>query len=180
VYANPFGVGNVLHPGTGSGPIPSFPTALGATVQGHPLGGGGRRIRPTAAFGYPVFVGAVPSYYGEPDYAPQPQQQQPPVNVTIVNPPPQTPTVIINQNYGPQATPETDSHVFQAPSGPANYTQPSEQKYSLIAFKDHSVYSASAYWIEGKTMHYVTPQGTHNQASLDLVDLDFTNKLNQK
>jgi hypothetical protein len=35
-----------------------------------------------------------------------------------------------------------------------------------------------AYWIEDKTLHYVTPQNTHNQVSLDLVDLDFTKKLN--
>ena len=195
MYTNPFGTGNVLHPGTGSAPIPTFPQALSNTVQGRPFtGGGGVRRTRSAAFGYPIIVGAVPGYYGDygagyyGDAGYPPQQQQPPVNVTVVNQQPPTPTVIINQNYGPQAAPPDtdtgDAHVFQAPSGgSASYAQPpdsGQQKYALIAFKDHSVYSAAAYWIDGNTMHYVTPQGTQNQASLDLVDLELTKKLNQK
>jgi hypothetical protein len=39
-----------------------------------------------------------------------------------------------------------------------------------------------AYWIEGDTLHYVTLQGrgglAHNQASLNLVDMDSTLRLN--
>ena len=49
----------------------------------------------------------------------------------------------------------------------------------LIAFKDHSIYSAFAYWVEGDTLHYVTPQRVHNQASLSLLDRDLTEKLNR-
>ena len=50
--------------------------------------------------------------------------------------------------------------------------------YYLISYKDHSVYPALAYWIEGDTLHYVTTQNTHNQASLSLIDIDQTYKLN--
>jgi hypothetical protein len=57
------------------------------------------------------------------------------------------------------------------PIGPAS-------NYYLIAYKDHTVYSALAYWIEGETLHYVTMQNTHNQASLALIDLDQTTTLN--
>ena len=52
------------------------------------------------------------------------------------------------------------------------------QNYYLIAYRDHTVYSALAYWVEGDTLHYVTTQNTHNQASLALIDLDRTTKLN--
>jgi hypothetical protein len=32
--------------------------------------------------------------------------------------------------------------------------------------------------VEGDTLHYVTTQNTHNQASLALIDLEQTTKLN--
>ena len=35
------------------------------------------------------------------------------------------------------------------------------------------------HWVEDKTLHYVTTQNTHNQASLDLIDLTLTKSLNQ-
>ncbi len=53
------------------------------------------------------------------------------------------------------------------------------QNYYLIAYKDHSVYAVLAYWVEGNTLNYVTTQNTHNQASLNLIDLDLTKTLNQ-
>jgi hypothetical protein len=49
----------------------------------------------------------------------------------------------------------------------------------LIALKDGSVYMAVAYWIEDSTLHYITPQGKHNQVSLPLVDRHLSQKLNQ-
>jgi hypothetical protein len=53
------------------------------------------------------------------------------------------------------------------------------RSYYLIAYRNHAVYSAIAYWVEDKTLHYVTTQNTHNQASLDLIDLELTKSLNQ-
>ena len=64
-----------------------------------------------------------------------------------------------------------------APSQAASQPAPEPRSY-LIAFKDHSVYSALAYWVEDHTLHYVTTQNTHNQADVTEVDLDFTKKLN--
>ena len=49
----------------------------------------------------------------------------------------------------------------------------------LIAFKDHSVYSAVAYWVDGDTLHYFTSGNTHNQVSVSLVDRDLTERLNK-
>src|SRR5580658_4027240 len=95
-------------------------------------------------------------------------------------PGPQQP-VIINQYFGapgPQAVnaPEPSNSNAQAPGDPIG----SPQNYYLIAYKNHAVYTAIAYWVEDKTLHYVTTQNTHNQASLDLIDLTLTKSLNQR
>jgi hypothetical protein len=169
------GFGNILHPGT-----PSPLTVYGVN-RGVRRGGSGYSAGYIS--GYPLYVGGtyVPAYSSSyaPDYSSQtqlnPQQQYAPA-----------PPVVINQYFGPPATPEPVTGSFYQP-----YSQrepqaqaeadaaPAANKYYLLAFKDHSVYSALAYWVEDKTLHYVTPQNTHNQASLDLVDVDFTKRLNQ-
>jgi hypothetical protein len=192
------GFGRVLFPGTGGPPgsplsitDTSFANRLGTTVSGQRFNGE-RRFRrfgqPAfgAIYAYPVYGGGYPDEgYAPYGYAPQDQP-----NITIVNPPPQTPQVIINQNFIPEhATPvmhdytEDSSggiHVYQAPSREAAEA-PAEDAtdYYLIAFKDHSIYSAFAYWVEGETLHYVTAQRVHNQASLNLVDRELTEKLNR-
>jgi hypothetical protein len=167
-------LGNVLHPGAPS-PLP---------VYG--VNRGGRRpsgYTPGYIGGYPLYVGGayVPAYgtgYAL-DYSGQtqlnPQQQYAPA-----------PPVVINQYFGPPAPapePVTGSGVYQPYSErqpqPEDDSAAAPSKYYLLAFKDHSVYSAIAYWVEDKTLHYVTPQNTHNQASLDLVDIDFTKQLNR-
>jgi hypothetical protein len=80
----------------------------------------------------------------------------------------------IYPSAGPQPPPAAGVNAPQAgdPLGPA-------QNYYLIAYKDHSVYAVLAYWLEGNTLNYVTVQNTHNQASLNLIDLDLTKTLNQ-
>ena len=35
--------------------------------------------------------------------------------------------------------------------------------------RDGTVRAAIAYWVDGDTLHYVTTEGSHNRASLDLV-----------
>ena len=58
---------------------------------------------------------------------------------------------------------------------------PSEENPTyLIAFKDHTIYAALAYWVEGDTLHYVTNQNTHNQVSLDLIDRDLSMRFNRE
>ncbi len=199
-FTSPGGYGNVAFPGTGH---PNFANSLGASVAGRQIplrngiGNGNRRNGVGgggygAAYGYPVFVGGYDnSYFDQGSYGNYGAQQQQP-NVTIINnmPPAPAPAVVINQYMAPPAPPNADStdtlHVFQPeqryPSQPASTETPAAAPphYFLIAYKDHSVYSALTYWIEDKTMHYVTPQQTHNQASLDLIDMDFTKKLNER
>jgi hypothetical protein len=166
------GFGNVLYPGTG-GPS-SFSTHAGSTAPVYRT----TRRATSLATGYPLYVGGayVPAY--APAYAPDYSSQ------TQLNPQQQYsgPPVIINQ-YFPPPPPEPVTTFYQPGAGRQPYAEedapPEQSKYYLLAFKDHTVYSALAYWVEDKTLHYVTTQNTHNQASLDLVDLDFTKQLNQ-
>jgi hypothetical protein len=162
------------------------------------LQGTGGPASNTLVYAYPVYVGGY-GYLGSSGYAPgadgygpdtsaQPQQQPQP-NVTVVYPPQQT-TVIINQYPSGDGGPPTIS-VQQGP--PAPYGPPSPRRataddapsagdapHYLIAFKDHTVYSALAYWVDGDTLHYFTIGNTHNQVSLTLVDRDLTERLNQE
>jgi len=80
--------------------------------------------------------------------------------------------------YGPQAQPYPQ---YQGPAPVQSQTAPSaENPTYLIAFKDHTIYAAVAYWVEGQTLHYVTNQNTHNQVSVDLLDRELTDRLNRE
>jgi hypothetical protein len=177
------GFGNVLHPGTGGSVIGYGPGAgnrANRPRQGH---GGGSSAGYGGGYsgGFPIYIGGayVPAYssgYAQ-DYSSQtqlnPQQQYAPA-----------PPVVINQYFGPAAPAEPVTSFYQPSAGRPSAAQdeistPEQGRNYLLAFKDHSVYSALAYWVEDKTLHYVTPQNTHNQASLDLVDVEFTKQLNQ-
>jgi len=50
----------------------------------------------------------------------------------------------------------------------------------LIAMKDHTIFPAIAYWVEGDTLNYITVQGAKNSVSLDLVDRDFSKQINKE
>ena len=196
--------GNVVFPGRGSvvqNPFsitnPYFASQLGATVGvpvgipgnrgggrgdggGHRgAGGHGRSQNVYVPYAYPVYNGA--DYFG----GQQPVEQQP--NVTVVYPPQQAP-VVVNQApppgaYEPQQ-PEERIRVYQAPSR-ETAEQPVGQPAGgtpgyLLAFKDHAIYSAVAYWVEDDTLHYFTSGNTLNQASLSLLDRDLTIRLNRE
>jgi hypothetical protein len=183
-YGSPHGFGNVVFPGTGTAPragVPfsapsSFAQRLGWTVSGWPGYTGApavdllHRRAAVVPFIWPVFVGG---YYPYPE--PQP-------NITIIMAPPQpaSPPVTINQYFAsePRTQERETVNTYQAPVR-APVEPPAENVTFLIALKDSSVYTAVAYWVEGDTLHYITPQGRHNQVSLELVDRALSEKLNQ-
>lgn len=193
------GYGNVVFPGTG-GPPPmvdpfaaSFAYRLGARVSGYPPYTGfpsrGRRGGAGVPYMFPVYIGGLDDPY--------PYQQTP--NVTVVAPPqyatqPAAP-IIINQyfgsetakpsvtEYGPDGReiPPPDSsgpRTYQAPSNEPAEPSASDSVVFFIALKDSSVYTAVAYWVDGDVLHYITPQGKHNQTSLALVDRNLSARLN--
>ena len=203
-YGSPSGFGNILFPGTGSAPpmrantAPTFAQRLGATVSGgHPGFPDGRGNRGQVGYPYavPVFYGGYGYGY---DYGAMPQAQAPPMAV-VNNQPPQQPTVIINQYYTQDGSrPEVArnsqngnsegmrSYQAPIPSNPdpadVQYTPVSEQKATiyLLAYRDGSIHGSLAYWIEGDTLHYITPHGSHNSASMDLIDKAFSEQLNRE
>ena len=127
-------------------------------------------------YAVPVYVGGFydnPYLPDGPGPGPAPQQQP---NVVVVYPQvvPQ-PTVYAppNDSY---AQPSPDQSTQPASAEPA----PSEQEHYLIAFKDHTIYSALAFYVEGDTLHYFTSGNTHNQVSLSMVDKALTERLNKE
>lgn len=137
-------------------------------------------------------MGYAPAGYADPGAVPMPQQQ-----------PVTPPVVIINQSYRPEQVSPVVRDYSEADLPPAgsgglrSYDAPvrpmpepsearparktvSEEKPTiyLIAFRDHTILPALAYWVEGDTLNYITEQGTPNRASLSLIDKAFSRQLN--
>ena len=111
-----------------------------------------------------------------------------PVYIPAAPAPPAAPAqpVIINQYFTtaapvppvrePVAAKAAEAVAAITPSAPS---VPPVPNYYLVAYKNHAVYSVLAWWIEDTTLHYVTMQNTHNQASTSLIDFDLMKKLNR-
>ncbi len=94
-------------------------------------------------------------------YAPQPQAQAAPVVIERATP----------------VTREYDQYGQELRTGaPAS----GSSSIYLIAFQDHAIRAAAAYWVDGRTLHYVTLQHEEKQASLDSVDRALTLQLNRE
>jgi hypothetical protein len=160
----------------------------GATLNTYQNGG---RIRNRPGAGAVIYVPyGVGGYYGGSYYGDQGVQEP------AAGYPPQQqymgPQVVINQNFAPDiARPVVREYAPDANGGIRVYgpqssavapdaTVSEESPTFLIAFKDHTIYAAIAYWVEGDTLHYVTNQSTHNQVSLDLVDRELSDRLNRE
>ncbi|HEY4360651.1 MAG TPA: hypothetical protein VGN17_06765 [Bryobacteraceae bacterium] len=194
------GFGRMIYPGTGGPPA----TVRAAAGTAGPNGGRGGRVRippapPVAHQGhgngaivaYPVYYGG---YYYPYDAPVAPQQGYGPDQGYDSNYGP-SPVVIINQNFRPDVINPQVTDYSNAPL-PQYIPPPSPQVPSqqpavsgadtnfalifLIAMKDHTIYPAVAYWVEGDTLNYVTAQGARNRISLELVDRDFSKQLNKE
>jgi hypothetical protein len=115
---------------------------------------------------------------------------------------PGVPSVVINQNFvPPQGNPQVRDYTGDQPppqdqSGLKLYQAPPSHPYAdaqaqravnngqptiyLIAFRDHTIVQALGYWMEGSTLHYVSAEQTLNQVSIDLVDRDLSQRLNDE
>jgi hypothetical protein len=196
--------GSVVFPGSGAVGIqnpfsvtnPAFPIQLGRTVSGVTPGqpnfnhGGGRNIgvgrgghrqnTVVVPYAYPVYVGGYYDNAVQPEVAPPPVQQQP--NVVVVYPQAPAPAPIYMAPTPDQGEARATPYYYTAPQTPQSAAEPQssiEQPHYILAFKDHTIYSAIAYWVDGDTLHYFTAGNTHNQASLSLVDRDLTERLNK-
>lgn len=168
------------------------PALGGLPVNSRPLGGvalpGTRKSNRTSSFGSSAYVGPIyyvpgPSDYASADFWSSSYSPAPVNSGYAFQPPPvQPPPVIINQYFDsrrPESATEDVPPVLEDNGLKPGDLLSDPQNYYLIQYKDHTIYSALAYWVEGDTLHYVTTQNTHNQASLSLIDLDKTYKLNE-
>ncbi len=201
------GFGNVLFPGTGSPPPLRNPLMQSFTSFAHRLGtnvAGRGIVRPRGIYkgfaawpyyGLPYVVPVYTAGFGYAGYAaPQPPQE---IHVTVQGPAQPQPPVIINQYFGTSGGPEAASqagsaesdsagpgfHHYQAPVPsikPPARAREAEPTVYLIAFKDRSIYPALSYWVEDDTLHYLTLEGAHNRASMDLIDVEFSERLNRE
>jgi hypothetical protein len=140
-------------------------------------------------YGYPYY-GAYPAYYSSPVYddysgydypaytSSYPSNYQSSPNVTVVYPPQsQEPSTVYVERPNPvireydQYGQQTNRPTAQADSGPPVY---------LIAFRDHSIRAALAYWVQTGILHYVTVDHEQKQAPLNTVDRDLSAQLNRE
>jgi hypothetical protein len=180
------GFGRIIYPGTGAPVVARNPRIPGAPLvaRSAPQVRHGAHAIPVAV-PYPVFYGG--GYYDyEAPPAPvgpySPSDYQIPGYEQMTQPP----VVIINQYFRPDgANPviRDYSNVPLPESAPPSAAQSQandQQVMFLIALKDHTIFPAVAYWVEGDTLNYITVQGSRNSVSLDLVDREFSKQINQE
>jgi hypothetical protein len=202
------GFGNVVYPGTGHAPGATPPVtgfkfvgAVGRSVLARPLPARHPLHQRTVIVPYPVFYGGYGSGYDpSAGYAPGYADDTPPVINSGEMPP-----IVVNQGFvPPQANPQVreynpndaapdqqsrmrlyqnSSHPYADAADAAARRQPvadDQPTIYLIAFKDHSIVRALGYWMEGSTLHYVSVESSLNQASIDLIDRDLSQRLNDE
>jgi len=134
------------------------------------------------------FYQPEPGYYdpiwgiynpGPQDAAPQAQAQ------------PQSPTVVINQNFQPDTVhpvmhdysnvqlPDPTFKQVAGPSGAAAAGNDQATIY-LIARKDHTIIPVLGYWLDKGALSYVTVDSVIGRVPLDQVDREFSQHLNDE
>jgi hypothetical protein len=99
--------------------------------------------------------------------------------------PPQTQTVVAQPIYVQPATPsmhEYDQYgqeIYRGASA-APAPGPGGSPVYLIAFNDHVIRAAAAYWVSGNTLHYVTLDRQEHQVPIDQVDRSLSEQLNRE
>jgi hypothetical protein len=81
--------------------------------------------------------------------------------------------VAMSQTYS--APPAPSAQVREYPASPTEYREP----IYLIAFKDHRIQAAVAYWVDDNTLHYVTREHQERQVPLDSIDRAFSEQINR-
>jgi hypothetical protein len=188
---NPAGFGSVLYPGTGGPPPARVPNGgFGSVLYPGTGGPPGRGVAPrhiippppahpqhgrTIIVPYPVFYGG---YYGDPSagYAQQPAPSYYDDPNAYAAPSSQAPVVILNQGFRPDPQQMMTRDFSNPDSAPVQPDAP--PTIYLIALQNHTILATIAYWVEGDTLTYITPEGDQNRVSLSLVDREFSKKLN--
>jgi len=177
------GFGRIIYPGTGAPAV-----ARNTRLPGSPL----VALPPRVAHGphalplavpFPVFYGGGFYDYEAPP-APMAPYSQDAYQVPGYEQMTQPPVVIINQYFKPDAANpvlrDYSNTSLPAPQESNNAAGTDQQVMFLVAMKDHTIFPAVAYWVEGDTLNYITVQGAKNSVSLDLVDREFSKQINKE
>jgi hypothetical protein len=169
--------GGVFRGGGGIGRSWGFRGGYGG--YGGYYGGYGSYYSPYVYSGFGLGYGYSPWYddYGYSSYSDYRYPvYQPSPNVNVVYAPPAPATVYVERPN--PITREYDQYGQQTnrPTSPTDSGSP----IYLIAFRDHTIRAAAAYWAEGGTLHYVTPEHEQKQAALSTVDRDLSGQLNRE
>jgi hypothetical protein len=166
--------------GYGYGYWPWAYAAWGYPYWGLGLGWGGGYW--PDSYSYPDYpydsgYGGYASYGGYPAYGGYAGYQTSP-NVTVVYPPPapQTAHPVIREydEYGQEIVPNGAGGVANGASSAAG------SNIYLIAFNDHVIRAAIAYWVDGATLHYVSTQHEEHTVPLNTVDRTLSSQLNRE
>ena len=144
---------------------------------GFPFGGGfwGSPGGFWGGYPYPAYGGFYPNDYSG-AYAPSP-------NVTVIYPP------STGSDYYGAGEPSSAQPAEPAPSAvineyhwgsSANEGVPQKTVSFSIAMRDSSVIDASAYWVDGDTLHYIDRQGKEKQVPVSQVDEARSQQLNRE
>jgi len=180
------GVGRATQIPVGAVPHQNIRRPIGnGNGRGNGFGRGNGSATPYV-YAYPVYIGGGydNSFAPQESYGPEPAPQQQP-NITVIYPPQQhaRPAMIqpgADSEYNTNVRPPAPAYETPRPGDSASGPEPAEANRYLLAFKDHTIYSAVAYWVDGDTLHYFTTGNTHNQASLSLIDRELTERLNRE
>jgi hypothetical protein len=133
--------------------------------------------------GYGLYDPFFYSSYYYPPYYEAPYYYAPPVSYGGAYAP-SSPVVVVNNQepaYTPAPAYDTQRYNTQRDT---RYEQAPEQNrdepviYS-IAFRDHRIVSAVAYWVTGDTLHYVTRDHEMREVPLSEIDRNFSEQLNR-
>lgn len=149
-------------------------------------GGSGYR-----SYGYPGYPGYYGGFYGGlygysywpgyydysySPYAYYPYSYDPSPNVTVIYPAPaqSAPGTVYTERANPVVRnyDEYGQEIQPSTAGAA--------PIYLLAFTDHAIRAAAAYWVDGKTLHYLTLEYEQKQAPLETVDRDLSLQLNRE
>jgi hypothetical protein len=121
-------------------------------------------------YGYPNYYG-YPGYYGG---------YYDPYAYSYAYPAYDPGPAVVEQNYYNSAPPAVAQQYQPSyPQYSPSPQQPRGETIYLIAFRDHHIIAAKAYWAEGNTLHYVTREGENKQAPFDSIDRAFSEQLNR-
>jgi hypothetical protein len=98
--------------------------------------------------------------------------QQPSTTVYVEQP--ARPYIREYDQYGQEVRPSAGGGGGSASSGSA------ASAIYLLAFNDHSILAAAAYWVDGRTLHYVTLEHQEKQVPLEHVDRQLSAQLNRE